>query len=64
MTEDKPVTLTHSETKQAIRQERGKLADSIIELQNKTDMLKQIAAHRLEGVMSDMISLTHEGRKK
>lgn len=47
-----------------LREVRGGLAEALIELQNKTDMLRQIAAHRLERVMGDMIDLTHEGRKK
>lgn len=46
--------LTHSETKEAIRQERGKLAVNIIDLETRR--------HHLEELMLTMIRETHKGR--
>lgn len=48
------MTLTHSETKEAIRQERGKLAVNITDLEN--------ARHRLEQLMHVMVLETRKGR--
>lgn len=51
---DRPLALSHSETKEAIRQERGKLAVNITDLEN--------ARHRLEQLMHIMVMETRKGR--
>lgn len=57
-------TVTAAQHKEEIRVARGTLASAIVELNNKTRFLGELTQHRLEGVMGEMIDLTHEGRKR